>query len=75
MEVESGPIIKFGNAEMNILLYADDMVAVAENENNLQLLMDEIYKWCKMWRLKVNIEKTKVVHFRTTCQHVTNTKF
>ncbi len=38
---------------MNILLYADDMVAIAENENDLHLLMDEIYKCCKMWRWKV----------------------
>lgn len=72
---ENCPSMKFGNAELNILLYADDMVAIADNENDLQLIMNEIHKWCNLWRLKVNIEKTKVIHFRTSRQTLTDTAF
>ena len=31
---------------INILLYADDIVLVAENENILQKLLDKLYEWC-----------------------------
>ena len=67
--------MKFGNAELNILLYADDMIAIADIENDLQIIMNAVHKWCKLWRLKVNIEKTKVVHFRTSRHTVADTGF
>ena len=62
---ENGPLLKMGNIEINMLLYADDMVLIGETENALQVLLNEMYKWCQNWRLKVNETKTKVVHFRT----------
>ena len=62
---ENGPLLKTGNIEINILLYADDMVLLGETEDALQVLLNEMYKWCQNWRLKVNETKTKVVHFRT----------
>ena len=58
------PVLSFGDASINCLLYADDMVLIAENEKNLQLLLDELHNWCFQWRLKVNESKTKIVHFR-----------
>ena len=46
------------------MLYADDMVLIAETEEQLLKLLDVMYVWCKKWRLKINKGKTKVVHFR-----------
>ena len=40
-----------------ILLYADDIVLIVENENDLQLLLDILYTWCKYKVLNVNFEK------------------
>lgn len=56
--------VTIGNTNVSILLYADDMVLVSENESDLQCLLDTMYDWCKKWRLKVNLEKTNIVHFR-----------
>jgi hypothetical protein len=58
--------IKCGEDVINILLYADDLVIMAENETVLQKMIDKCGEWCMQWRLNVNISKTKVVHFRTS---------
>ena len=46
------------------LLYADDAVVIAPDEWGLQKLIDVIDTWCKRWGMSLNINKTKVVHFR-----------
>lgn len=51
-----------------ILLYADDTVIFAEDEEKLQQTLDHFSDYCRTWKLKVNQSKTKVVIFgaRTT---------
>jgi hypothetical protein len=56
--------VKVGDEFVNILLYADDIVIIADNETNLQNMLDTVYKWCRQWRMTVNNSKTQVVHFR-----------
>ncbi len=56
--------VKFGPHVISVLAYADDLVLLAENEHDLQLLLDTLYDWCYKWRLAINIDKTKVMHFR-----------
>ena len=46
-----------------ILLYADDTVLLAESEENLQNMLDVFVSYCDMWKLKINIENSKVVIF------------
>ena len=55
--------IKMGDLHICILLYADDIVLVSEHEKNLQRVLGHVYKWRCKWQMKVNIEKTKIVHF------------
>ena len=45
------------------LLYADDTILMAENPHDLQLALNAVYTYCKLWRLTVNATKTKVVIF------------
>ena len=45
-------------------MYADDLVLLGENENDLQSLLDVLYKWCDNWNVQVNCEKSAVIHFR-----------
>ena len=70
-----GPVLQVGNTKINILLYAEDMVLFAENEENLQYLLGIMNDWCFKWRLKVNKNKTKIIHFRTVRKAPTNVVF
>jgi hypothetical protein len=56
-------------------LYADDIVLIAENENDLQLLLDILNTWCKHKTLNVSFEKTKIVDFRNPSVPPTNEIF
>jgi hypothetical protein len=58
---ESGLGIKIGNEVVSVLLFADDMVLVAENEIELGHLMGKVKEYCDKWQLVVNVNKTKVV--------------
>ena len=49
-----------------LLLYAADLVLLAESEEGLQRLLDVVNTWCNTWGMKVNSNKSKVVHFRGT---------
>ena len=51
---------------LNILLYADDIVCAAESENDLQDILFIIENWCKRWRLEINLTKTNILHVRST---------
>ena len=49
---------------MSILLFADDIVLISETEQELQIMINKLHVWCKTWHMKVNCEKTQIVHFR-----------
>ena len=57
--------VKFGGELVNILLYADDVVLIGENAEQLQTLLNHLDTWCKKWRLSLNQDKTSVIVFRT----------
>ena len=43
------------------LMFADDVVLVAETQEKLQAMLDELSMYCSDWKLEVNTEKTKIV--------------
>ena len=45
------------------LLYADDIIIMAESVTELQEALNSLHKYCKLWLLTVNITKTKIVIF------------
>ena len=49
---------------LNLLLYADDIVLLAETEEDMQSLLLIVQNWCQKWRLEVNLEKTNILHVR-----------
>lgn len=53
-----------GECVVSSLLYADDIVLLAPDEENLQLQIKIVEEWCQRWRMSLNIAKTKVIHFR-----------
>ena len=49
--------------KLYVLLYADDTIIMAEGPNNLQLALDALNDYCALWKLNINIEKTKIIRF------------
>ena len=56
--------ININNYKLSILLYADDMVLIANTETDLQKMLTTMYDWCMKWRLNINVAKSNVIHFR-----------
>ena len=52
-----------GGGRLSLLLYADDIVVLAESQEDLQKMMNAVHAFCRRWRLQVNMSKTKVVAF------------
>ena len=50
---------------VNILLFADDIVLIAENPNDLQVLLNILSAWCKLNGMVINGTKSNIVHFGT----------
>ena len=49
---------------ISILMYADDIVLIAKNEENLQHMLNELHNWCSVNSMTINCTKSNIVHFR-----------
>ena len=54
---------RFGLSRVNTIAYADDIVLLAENKHNINILYSEFCNEISSLNLKINIEKTKVMLF------------
>ena len=61
LNIEGGPEIDY---VLSILLYADDIVCLAEDEIKLQDILFIVETCCKRYRLEVNLSKTNILHVR-----------
>ncbi len=52
-----------GEHKVKCLLYADDLLILSEIAQGLQNALNKLNIYCKTWRLKLNIKKTKVMIF------------
>lgn len=57
---------------IKILLYADDIVLLADSQAELQQMIDALYSYCSTWCLKVNLDKSKIIVFRSGSRISTN---
>ena len=71
----TGKGVKVGDECVSILLFADDLVLMAENEADLQYFMNVLSDWCSKWGVAINTEKTNIVHFRPKGQPRSNVVF
>jgi hypothetical protein len=67
--------VKLNDEKLTCLLYADDIVLIGENENDLQDMLDKVKNWCSKWRMTVNINKSKIMHCRPKTQIKSNVIF
>ena len=56
-------------------MYADDIVLLAENSDDLQLLLNSLNDWCGINSMNINGSKSNIVHFRTHSQAKTTHVF
>ena len=67
--------IAIGEKRISLLLYADDIVLLAESEHDLQSMLNCLLAWCQKWRLSVNDAKSEIIHFRGVKKAVTQSEF
>jgi hypothetical protein len=46
------------------MLYADDTVILSETKEGMQQALDIFESYCEIWRLQINVTKTKIMIFR-----------
>ena len=61
-QLQLGVFVK--DRRLSILAFADDIVLIGRDESELAILLRQVEMWCRKYRLMVNTEKTKIVHFR-----------
>ena len=49
--------------EIIILLYADDTVILSDDAMSFQKCLDYFNEYCQIWKLKINVSKSKVLIF------------
>ena len=54
--------INIGNSQISILLYANDVVLLADSEAKLQEMLDHLHEWSTKWKISINKQKSKVIH-------------
>jgi hypothetical protein len=67
--------IKLGQYNISMLMYADDIVLLAENETDLKTMLDTLTIWCNKWRLTVNENKSGIMHVRSARKSQSNCEF
>ena len=60
--------IQINQINLFLLMYADDTILIAETSEHLQEMMDALQTWTHEYGLTVNINKTKVIVFRSSWQ-------
>ena len=58
------PLITLNDCDFRILLFADDLILLAETHGNLQKLLNCLNIYYKKWSLKVNVGKSNIMFFR-----------
>jgi hypothetical protein len=58
-----------------LLLSADDMVLMADGEEELERMVRKVKEYCEEWRLEVNVNKTKVMVVSKDGENVAKVKY
>lgn len=53
-----------GDFKVSILLYADDIVILAERPTDMQTMLNTVNNWCERNKMKINMGKTRIMEFR-----------
>ncbi|KAJ4446719.1 hypothetical protein ANN_13416 [Periplaneta americana] len=62
-EIDLATHFMIDNKPLNTLLYADDVIILANTEDNLQMAIHRLYQKAKEYNLEISIHKTKTMAF------------
>ncbi|MFO7744505.1 MAG: reverse transcriptase family protein, partial [Psychroflexus sp.] len=57
------PTLRLGNLNLSMLLFADDIILLADSEENLQSLLNILAEYLQKKKLKANVSKSKILIF------------
>ena len=52
---------KYHDISVYCLLYADDLIILSENKEGMQKALSKLSSYCKSWKLKINMNKSKIM--------------
>jgi hypothetical protein len=55
--------VKHGRSRVSLLMFADDIVLIAENKEDLEKIMEVTFEYSKRWRFSFNYDKCAVLVF------------
>ena len=55
----SGKGVQCGTYSFTSLLYADDLVIIADKGEDLQAMLNVVHRWCYTWQIRVNPGKPR----------------
>ena len=68
LKSHSSGFCTLNNCMLQLLMFADDLVLLADTANSLQESINSLEDFCRNWDLSINTEKTKLVIFnKLTC--------
>ena len=63
LETDGAQGVELWDIRLCAMLYADDLILMAENENDLKLQMQALGSYIEKWNMEINPKKSKVMIF------------
>ena len=67
--------IKIDDESVSILLNSEDVLLLAENQTDLQCMLNVLGNWCNTNTFSINLRKSNIVHFRNPSKTKSNFVF
>ena len=58
---QSSGRVRIGEQEITVIMFADDLVLLADSSEGLQQSLTVLYNYCQSWQLEINTTKSKVM--------------
>ena len=62
-DINNSDPICLESTKLNCLIYADNVLLISESRKGLQSCLDSLATYCECWKLKINVNKTKIMIF------------
>lgn len=67
--------IRLNDLKIKVLMYADDIVMLADDPRTLQSMINRLEGYCDMWNMELNMNKSEIMIFRQGGRLASNEKW